>query len=156
MTVERVQGWETKIKAKPGQEVGPTFFMSDAEPIKGFDRVTVRYLVVSEGDSSRLDPGVYVKPNVTVGSYNGNPSLRDSIGLHVTVDLMDESKKPPSIAGAPHYTNVIELKIIGEDDNGAPVLKVTPLSEVEARQRVNDVESGRYKMRVKLNPPTSS
>lgn len=156
MSLER---WETHIKAKPGREVSPTFFMSDAEEIPRTDGVTVRYLVVGEGDTRGFKPGVYIQTNVTPEGYNEDFNLRIAIGSHVTVDLMDRSAKAPSVRGdAPSivdYGNFIKFQYKARASNGAIVLSLNHVEQAEVEQRVRDVESGSTRMKFVPKPPTS-
>lgn len=153
MSSERL---ELLIKAKPGEAIRPTFFVSDVEEIKGAKGAAVRYWVVGENDSIGLKPGLYVQTNLYPEYYRSNPSVGDAIGHHVVLDLMDRSQKTASIGAedGPHldYSNAIELLPCAISENGAIILRLTSADPEQTKLKIKDVESGNTRM--KFNPNT--
>lgn len=96
MSLER---WQRQLRERSGRADGTTFYTTEPHDIEGGAGLTVRYLVVEEGDAHGLPAGVYAETNITPDGYQADFNLRNAIRTSITLDLMDESQRAPSVRG---------------------------------------------------------
>lgn len=102
------------------------YYSTDPEPVSGLPGGRVTFVSIRPGFNG-IEPGVYVATNVAAESYRKIPEIRDIIGQHVCLALM-ERRTPISIEALEDpqidVSNGIVLNHVYNTREGAVVLRV--------------------------------